>query len=244
MRIATAVGLLALAIGCVNQANAGPIVAVIGSNSNATITSYLNSNGFTATNFGNSIPGSLAGFDAVVLLRTPGNATVQNFVLGGGKLVTEWDASVWALNTAGLLNATDSGGGFVGTSTPVTFTPDGVADGLSTGLSNPYSNTGATEFFRDLTGIGAGVDILATRPGGFPVIIGGQSGNGSTVVIGYDWADIGDQNATIALSGQLLVNALNFDPNAVPEPATLTLFGVLMIGGACGWCRRKRPVAA
>jgi hypothetical protein len=219
------------------------MVAVVGFNNNTTITNYLNANGFTATDFGGSIPASLAGFDAVVLLRTPGNSTVQNFVLGGGKLVTEWDASVWALNTAHLLNATDSGGGFIGTSTPVTFTPDGVAAGLSTGLSNPYSNLGATQFFRNLTGIGAGVDVLAIRPTNIPVIIGGQSGSGSTVIIGYDWADIGDQGAAIGPSGQLLVNALNFNPN-VPEPTSMTLLGAMAVVASAfyGWRRRQRTL--
>jgi hypothetical protein len=182
-------------------------VAVLGSNS-ASITTYLNANGFTATNFNSSIPSAavLAGFDAVVLSRIAGNATVDNFVRSGNLLVTEWDASAWALNTAHLLNATDAGGGFIGTSTPVTFSNNTLGNLLSTGLGNPYSNTGATEYFRTLSSIGSGVTILGTRPTNIPAILGGQSGTGYTLIMGYDWQDIFP--ASSSPSGILLKNAL------------------------------------
>jgi hypothetical protein len=238
-------GLIACLAVCVASATPdrarADMVAVIGGNSNATITSFLNANGHTATNFGNAVPVSLAGFDAVVLLRTPGNATVQNFVLGGGLLITEWDASAWALNTANLINADDGGGaGFIGTGTLVTFTAAGVNAGLSAGLGASYSDGPRTEFFRNLINIGAGVDILATRPGNNPAIIGGSSGAGATLIIGYDWAD--SFPAGTSASGTLLLNALNYNPGGVavvPEPSTL-LLGALGAMGLLGYRRVRR----
>ena len=218
------------------------VIGVSGSGSASGMATLLNANGHTATHFGGSAPNAaqLAGLDALVLVRTPGNADVETFVNGGGLLITEWNASVWALNTAGLLDATDSGGGIIATSTPVTFTSAGIAAGLSVDLPNPYSDSGSTQFFRDLTAIGAGVDILATRPGDIPAIIAGASGLGQTLIIGYDWRD-GPFDANVDTpSEQLLLNAVLFNgggPVAVPEPGTLALLGVGLM--ALGSMRRR-----
>lgn len=217
-----------LTLTCLGLAAPGAradLVAVIGSNSNAAITTFLNASGHSATSFGSSVPASLSGYDAVVLLRSSGNATLQNFVLGGGLLITEWSASDWALDVANLLDADDTGGGGVGWGTLVTFTPDGIAAGLSASLANPYSDANRTEFFRHFANIGPTVDVLGTRPGGAAAIIGGASGSGSTLVIGYDWADgfplLG------SASGTLLLNALEYRAAAaVPEPGSMALFGV------------------
>ena len=179
--------------------------------------------------------GSLAGFDAAVLLRySPGGAdstTLLNFILGGGTLITEWNASVWALNTVGLLSATDTGGGFVGTGTDITITAAGLSAGLGTGLSNPYSDSPRSEFFRDFSALGVGIDLLATRPGGIPVIFGGASGLGRTYINSSDWADSFPTGAST--SGQMLLNLLAIDdapPAAVPEPGTWAMmFGGLAV---------------
>lgn len=239
------VALLAMAsLSFVPQLAEASVVAVIGGNSNSSITAFLNNNGHTATDFGFSVPASLVGFDAAILLRANGNATLRSFVLGGGLLITEWDASDWALDVANLLNADDTGGSFVGTGTPVAFTPAGQAEGLSNGLGAAYSDGERTEFFRQLANIGSGVDILATRPGGTPEIIGGASGSGSTLIIGYDWAD-GFPSGSSA-SGTLLLNALNYNAQAVqavPEPDSLALvlasLGALSLVGSLA---RKRQV--
>jgi uncharacterized protein (TIGR03382 family) len=204
-------------------------IGLFGTNSSANITTFLTNNGHTVT----ASPGSLVGFDAVILLRTTGNATIQNFVLNGGLLITEWDAADWALDTANLLNADDDGGGFIGTGTQVTFTAAGLSQGLGTGLSNPYSDGVRTEFFRTFSSIGGGVDILATRPGNIPAILGGASGAGRTVIVGYDWAD--SFPATLSNNGQLILNILNSrggGNNAAPEPGTIGLatMGLLALG--------------
>jgi hypothetical protein len=216
------------------------LVGIAGTVNGSGMASMLNANGHTAVFFGTAAPNAaqLAGLDAMVLLRIDGNADIQNFVLGGGLLVTEWVASTWALNTANLLDATDSGGGNFGT-TPVTFTAAGVAAGLSVGLSNPYSDGGQTEFFRSLTGIGAGVEILGTRPGDLPVIIGGASGLGSTLVIAYDWQDGSFGGIPNDPSEQLLLNTLNYAPDiGMPAPSMAAVVGLGLAG--LGLVRRRR----
>jgi hypothetical protein len=223
-----------------SQASALVVGVAGGYGGQAGMATFLNANGHTATYFGAAAPNAaqLAGLDVLVLVRTPGNTDIQNWVLGGGALVTEWDSSAWALNTANLLDATDSGGGGIGTGTPITFTAEGVAAGLSAGLPNPYSDGGQTQFFRNLTAIGAGVDILGTRGAGIPVILGGASGLGSTLILGYDWQDGGFDAVLNSASEQILLNAVSYRASAVAEPGALALLGLGLAG--LGYMRRRR----
>ena len=198
-------------------------VALIGANGNANMAIYLAANGFSVTDFGTSIPsaGTLASYNAVVLLRMDGNSTITNWVNNGGVLITEWSASDWAVNTAGLLSASSASVGAVGTGTSVTFAASALGNKLGAGLPNPYSNGGATEFFYSYTGIGAGVEILATRPTNVPAILGGAYGTGYTFVVGYDWAD--GFPSTSSSSGTLLINILNSGMGgSLPAPANPT----------------------
>jgi len=197
-------------------------VAIIGSNGNANIVTYLTNNGFTATDFGTTLPSAatLASYQAVVLLRYAGNSDLSAWVTNGGLLITEWDAAEWAINTAHLLNATATSAGNVGGGTPITFSGSTLGVKLNTGLPNPYSDGGATEYFYNFTSIGGGVETLGTRPTNLPAIIGGAYGSGYTFVIGYDWAD--GFPATSSNSGTLLKNALNSGATGVQIPANPT----------------------
>jgi hypothetical protein len=230
MRSALTFSIATVVIGIASAAANADQIGLFGVNSNAGITSFLTSQGHTVVDLNATglTPAALAPLQTVILLRATGNASLQSFVLGGGRLITEWDGSVWALNTAGLLTATDSGGGFIGTGTPVTFTAAGLAAGLGAGLPNPYSDASATEFFRTFSGVGGTTQVLGTRGGGTAAIIGGASGSGNTLIIGYDWAD--DGFATAA-SHQLLLNSLSFSVSAVtPEPGSIALFGIAGLG--------------
>ena len=91
----------------------------------------------------------LQALDQVWLIRSNGDQDLIDYVFGGGTLVTEWDAATWALNTASLLDATDSYG-CGGCRDDVTFTAQGVGLGFGTNLPNPYFNGPATEFFSAL----------------------------------------------------------------------------------------------
>jgi hypothetical protein len=199
--------------------------------SNAALTAFLQSNGNTVFDL-NTTP-NFTGLDTVILLRTSPTGSVstdlQNFVLGGGRLITEFTGADWALgNTAGnLLNADVTGGATLAPGTDITFTPEGIDSGLSDGIGTSYKDGTRTQTFRN---IGPGVTVLATRPGATPppAIIGGASGLGSTLVIAYDWAD--DFANANADTQQLILNALNYPPTvpAVPEPATV--MGLLAFG--------------
>ena len=196
-------------------------VAILGNHGNTNLVTYLTNNGFTATDFATTIPSAatLANYQAVVLLRMSGNSDLATWVNNGGLLITEWSGADWAL--ANVLTATVSASGVIGTGTLVTFSGSTLGSQLATGLSNPYADGGATEYFYSFTSIGSGVETLATRPTNIPAILGGAYGSGYTFVIGYDWAD--GFPTTNSNSGTLLRNALNSGATGqLPAPANPT----------------------
>lgn len=216
----------ALSLAAVATPASAATVMLKGSNSNTAITNFLTANGHTVVANSNVY----TGVDAVVLLRTNGDAGLANFVLGGGTLVTEWSGADWAM--ANLLGGSVSGGGFVGTNTTVTFTAAGLAAGLGAGVGNSYSAGVASEFFRNFNSLGTG-SVLATRPGNNAVIVGGAAGSGYVVANGIDWADSFGQ--TGANNGQVLLNSIGVrGMGAVPEPATwaMLILGMGVVGGA------------
>ena len=211
-------------------------VMIKGSNSNAAITSFLQANGHTVV----ADSANYTGVNTVLLIRTPGDAGLASFVLGGGRLVTEWDGADWAM--ANLLGGSVSGGNFVGTGTTVTFTPAGVAAGLDVGVGPSYAAGPSSEFFRNFASLGSG-SVLATRPGNFAAIVGGVAGSGYVIANGIDWADsfVGAGQA----NGQLLLNSISGGVAAVPETATWAMliagFGIV---GAVSRRRRRIAVSA
>jgi len=186
-------------------------------------------------------PTSYAGVDTVINIRQPVGIDLANFVLGGGLMITEYTGIKNAGNgtgNAGLLNYTDTGGSLAVTAArPVTFTIAGIALGLNSGLSNPYVDGVANEFYRNGIVVGAGVSVLATRPLGAsttPSIVGATAGNGYVLGIAYDWADAFVTTGSaqpLLQTQQLLTNAL-----AIPEPTTLSL----LAGAGMLALRRRR----
>ena len=216
------------------------VIGVGGLNSTSSIVSFLNANGHTATNLGSSLSntaGAYDFFDVVVLTRGTGTSELRDWIFGGGALVTEWNAT-WALNTANLLNATDSGHPPSRASDPVSITSDGLALNLGVGMSNPYLDPGSTDHYRYLTGLGTGVDILAEwSSDATPLIIGGKTGLGYSLINTLDWADGFTSNTQ---SSQMLLNMVstaNAQVSAVPEPSIVWLLasGLALIG----FTRRK-----
>lgn len=225
-------------LACASLAAAGSasatVIGLYGNNSNAAIVSFLNTNGYTASTLSTLTATSLASVDAVLLLRTSGNAALTSFVQQGGMLITEYNAATYG---ASLFGGTAPSGGFVGSGTQVTFTAAGVAAGLSSSLGASYASGGSTEFFYNMPTLGTATQ-LATRPGDLTAIAGGAVGAGYVYINAFDWAD--DFTATTSSNGKLILAELanrGAAAAAIPEPASLALFGVALAGFAAA--RRK-----
>jgi hypothetical protein len=239
MKYAVSLAALAGSLFVAAPANAA-VVMLQGFNSNAEISTFLTANGHTVV----PTSSNYTGVDVVVLLRADGDANLLNWVTGGGNLLTEWSGADWALNTANLLNADVTGGGFIGTNTTVSFTPEGLAAGLGTGVGSSYSAAHASEFARSIANVGAGTSVWATIPGNAPVVVAGFAGSGFVIANGLDWADSfatsGSANQQVLLN---YINAFSSGAQPVPEPGT---WAMMLLGfGAVGFAmRRRKPTAA
>ena len=210
-------------------------IGIVGSNSSGSdglIEQVLSDAGYTVQ----FSPSDYSGLSAVVLIRTPGDDALKDFVASGGLLITEWDAADWVLNTAQMLGTTrDIDGGYVDTGTVITFTDAASAAGLTRNVGASYSENSSTEFFRFFAPIDPAATVYATYDGGTPAILGGHYGAGAVLVLGYDWADEG-----FALDGptaNIIINSLNFSP--IPEPSTYAAFAGAGVLGLAIWRRRS-----
>lgn len=194
-------------------------VAIIGGWGTEKMKSFLAAQGYVAITL-TAVPNAadLATYDAVILMRTPGNDNLIEWVKKGGLLITEYDASMWTLNTAKLLNARHVSAGYVENSV-VTFASTTKGAKLGKDLPNPYYEADRTDFFISFSNIGEDVEVLATRSGQ-AAILGGTSGSGYSMIIGYDWGDGFPE--TYSLTGQLLLNALTFGNGAPTDMVVST----------------------
>ena len=219
--------LATLALLALSATSNAAVVAIFGSNSNNAIATFLQNNGHTVVYQSAAAPGAdkLAGVDAVIAMREAGNDAVRDFVLGGGLLITEWQAVQWAIDTVKLIDGKTSSNTAIGHGTTITQTDAALALGLGDdGLGSQYADGPRTEFIWQIAEVGAGVDVLATLPNGSPAIIGGAAGDGYVLANSLDWGDSFTGNSA---SGQWLLNALNIQyRNRIPEPALPALLGL------------------
>lgn len=190
MRKSYLIGCLTFGLVCSGAFNAqSGTIGVWGGNF-STWDTYLGNNGHTAVSVSSSSTlAELSALDQVWLIRANGDSDLVNYVKGGGTLVTEWNAAQWAIDTVALLDADVTNLWMVGTDTPITFTQSGLDMGLGDLTGNPYSNSGATEFFFSFSNIGADTTSVATIPNHI-VGISGSYESGNVLLLGWDWQDV------------------------------------------------------
>lgn len=221
-----------------------------GSPTPAGLASLYDAQGFTADAYAPALLPDAAlidTLDVIVAIRVDITQAVVDRVADGALLITEWDASVSTLNTFDMLDATDNGGGNIGLGTMITLTAEGLAAGLGADLPSGAwdSPNTSTQFFRTFGAIGPSVEVLATRPGNIPVLLGGTFGSGRVLVAGWDWQDQLYDAVIDTGNERFLFNALTYGvpvaqpPTEVPVPATalLLLLGLVALAAAS----RRRP---
>ena len=185
----------------------------------------------------------IAPLDVIISLRTNITQDVVDRVAAGALLITEYWAAASAVNTFELLEATDVGIALAGTGTPITLTAAGLDAGLGADLDGGSWDTasGATEVFRLFWDIGPAVEVLATRPGDFPVLLGGTFGSGRVLIAGWNWADQAYDADIDTGNERFLINAVGYglESAVVPLPAAAPLLAV-GLAALAGLARRRR----
>ena len=165
------------------------------SRSRADIASFLEKNGHTIVYQNKHAPDSatLSKADIVISTRhteSEGNAAISDFVRQGGLLITEWNASNWALGTARLIDASVTGQTDFPTDSPINLTDTALQYGMGdNGIGPAYRDGLRTRVTSGVGHLGKGVEVFATLPNGDPAIIGGTTGNGYTLVNTLNWGD-------------------------------------------------------
>lgn len=173
--------------------------------------------------------GALAGYDVFLIGHVntgPGDwsaaacTAVTDFLNAGGGVVTEWNAVTFLFSALGgniyyampapqcaMFSGTVDWGTPSGASSIDIVNP---ASPLMTGLPDPFSMGGGSEFMYTVSGLGPGWTVDATydgHGGTWPSVMWANYGAGTVVVGTSDFFDVlpGDANAT-----QLLDNMINF----------------------------------
>jgi hypothetical protein len=209
---------------------------------------------------------SYSNFDTIVVMRTginanpnDGSQTLTEAIADGVMLVTDHNftgssPTVHAIRDLGLSQGTNNNNVFntafgAGNPQQVLF-PDGDASGkIGEGIGASYGPDGVrSSGFLRYTSINPEANHIGVGSSAF----GDQTGiieDGATILIGYNWAeDFG--NASLDTK-QLILNAVALNkpmgpgPGVIPEPSTLALFSIAILGVlGYGWRRRNQGDAS
>lgn len=217
-------------------------IAILGSSATyGDLPEFLEANGHVVDVSGAN--NSYDAFDTVLLIgRTP-DVTLVDWVRSGGRLITDLVGGNRAI-LAGLMNVETNSTWHGAVNARIALTDLGVAAGLASGMASPYVDGIRTQDVLNFTSIGAGVRVLGERahdhptfPQIRPAILSGPSGDGWTLLFATKWAQNFDEAS--ADHRQLVLNAIEWNPNVIPEPAsaTLALWAIVPIAAGC-WRKR------
>ena len=244
--------ILGLAVAVSGSVNAG-LIGIWGKKFDVWDTLLTNAGHTAVAVDSSSTPLDLSGLDQIWLIRANGNKNLVDYVFNGGTLITEWNASTWAVTENAMLDATIRKYAYRKKDTTVTFTPEGQALGLGGSLGASYSNNGATEYFEEFKNIGANVDVIATFNNGRVAGISGAYGSGNVISLGWDWQDVNARDSkaqlfvndvaglssksnqppkTFAIANAQVTSPSAITTNQVPEPSIISLFALGLLGVA------------